>query len=127
MYRYSFVTHLSCEIFIPELSLAFEYNGEYHYKQIPVYQSRSSLIYFARHDEYVTVQRRDKIKQMVCESNGITLIVIPFWWNKTIESVLHSIRAVRPDILLPATLLKGKPIPSEMPIQRPTPQGRSTE
>ncbi len=47
------------------------------------------------------------------------MIVIPFWWDKKIESVVHTIRMTRPDIMLPPTLLsKGDPIPLDMPKQR---------
>ncbi len=30
--------HFELDVFIPALSLALEYNGEYHYKFVPVYR-----------------------------------------------------------------------------------------
>jgi len=52
---------------------------------------------------------------------GITLIVIPYWWNKSPESVAKMIHLARPDIPFPKELLAGDPIPNEIPL----PQGKS--
>ncbi len=57
------------------------------------------------------MKERDEHKKMICERDGITLVVIPYWWNKTIESVAHTLHSIRPDVLIPASLLNGKPIP----------------
>jgi len=43
------------------------------------------------------------------------LVVIPYWWDKKIESVAQSIRLIRPEVELPARLLVGEPVPSERP------------
>jgi len=63
-------TRTELDIFVPDLSLAFEYNGEYHYKSVVVFNDVS------------TVQKRDKFKRDFCFQCGITLITIPFWWDK---------------------------------------------
>ncbi len=55
-----------------------------------------------------------------CSANGITLIVVPYWWDNTIESVAATIHKVRPDISLSSTLLHGKPIPSDLMIHKIT-------
>jgi len=94
-------------IFISELSLALEYNSEKHYMEIPILNNNLA-----------TIRERDKMKQQICQNNGITLLVIPFWWNKTIESVAQVIHKARPDILFPDSLLKGYPIPIDMPIKK---------
>jgi len=78
-------SNLQLDIFIPELSLAFEYNGEYHYKLVKIFNSAN-------------VQRRDERKRNICQHDGITLIVIPYWWDKTLESLALTIRNIRPDI-----------------------------
>ncbi len=62
-----------------------------------------------------TVQHRDKQKRLICHSNGITLIVIPFWWDHTIESLAQTIHQTRPDIC--AYAQKGSPILAELPAQ----------
>lgn len=64
------------------------------------------------------MQQRDKFKQTVCHNNGITLIVIPYWWDKSIQSVAATIQAVRPDIHLPHDLLGGNVISTIMPVQQ---------
>ncbi len=64
------------------------------------------------------IQQRDRIKQSMCEQNGITLIIIPYWWNKKIQSVAHEISLVRPDIRLPAHLMIGDIISRDVPTQK---------
>ncbi len=65
------------------------------------------------YDEAARVQERDKKKQTLCKEQGITLIVVPFWWDRTLESVAHTIHLSRPDVRISS--LKGYPIPQEMP------------
>src|SRR5689334_10826591 len=72
------------DIFIPSLSLAFEYNGEQHCISIFSYQELTKL------DTQVFVfnlageqGRRDQQKQKVAKDQGITLIVIPYWWGNS--------------------------------------------
>ncbi len=93
-------------MYLPEFSLAIEYNGEGHYKFIPLY------------DELETTQRRDKVKKYLCESNGITLLVVPYWWDKSAESLARTIHELRPDITVPPSFLAGRAIPDVMPRQR---------
>ncbi len=66
-----------------------------------------SIIY----PELEKIQKRDKFKQFICEKNGITMIVIPYWWNKSIDTVSYLIHSVRPDISQsnPETMLPLKP------------------
>ncbi len=91
-------------IFIPSLSLAFEYNGEYHYKLVPIHHSGH-------------IQERDTKKRAWCQAHGITLITIPYWWDKKPESVATTLHMIRPDIGIPTSLLTGYPIPSEISHQ----------
>ncbi len=61
------------------------------------------------------VQKRDKEKQLLSSSHGISLLVVPFWWTGTIESIAQTLRNKRPDVIIPITFLKGDPIPEELP------------
>ncbi len=64
---------------------------------------------------------------MQCSEDGITLIVVPYWWDQTIESLVHTIHAMRPDISLPRSLMKtGSDIPMQVPTKKHF-QGRNVE
>ncbi len=99
--------HVHCQIFLPELSLAIEYNGEYHYAFVSVY------------GDFETVQQRDKAKKLTCHSHGITLITVPYWWDYKITSVAATIHMARPDITMPVSLT-GTPIPTDVPSKPPS-------
>ncbi len=97
------------QIFIPELSLAFEYNGEHHYTAVSVY------------GDWRVTQQRDQYKELSCKLNGITLIIVPFWWSKTKESIAGTVHSIRPDIELPSTLLNGECISYQLPKMQERP------
>lgn len=63
-----------------ELKLAFEYNGEQHYKK--------SVWFHKTQEDFEQQKERDLFKQHWCNENGIYLIVIPFFKNKVLESYL---------------------------------------
>ncbi len=45
----------------------------------------------------------------------MTLITIPYWWDKKVESVVKTIHISRPDIEMPRSLLNGEAIPVDNP------------
>lgn len=57
---------LELDIFVPDLNLAFEYDGEQHYLY-------NSLI-FKTKEEFMGLRRRDDFKDKKCKERGITLI-----------------------------------------------------
>ncbi len=65
------------------------------------------------------MKARDKIKQSICIRDGITLLVVPYWWDRSIGSIARSIQIARPDLVIPTGIAKGDPIPSLEPIIRP--------
>ncbi len=71
------------------------------------------------HDDLQSVKQRDAAKQRMCQQRGITLIVIPYWWNKTVTSVARTIHRARPDVPIPASMLSGDIIPTEPPHHKP--------
>ena len=77
-----FDTSYSCELdlYLPELNLAFEYNGEHHYMDNPVYGPCELY------------QQKDKEKAEKCKENGISLIIIPYWWNEQPEFIIEKIK-----------------------------------
>ncbi len=84
--------------------------------------SMSSLVFTVLWcDEPVLVQQRDRSKRSICEAQGITLIVIPYFWNKKMESVANTLHMTRPDIPIPSTLLTGDVI-----LELPPPPSKGT-
>ncbi len=56
------------------------------------------------------IQQRDAFKISVCQQNGITLMVVPYWWDKKEESLAQSLHKCRPDIPIDPELLVGNEI-----------------
>jgi hypothetical protein len=78
---------MELDIFIPSLSIAFEYQGSYHYE---------------RHYQIGSVSRtkiRDNEKKQACKKFGITLIEVPFTWKKDTESIQTLLAKHRPDFV----------------------------
>src|SRR5690349_11564564 len=90
-------------VLLPNLGLAFEYQGETHYF--------SSHLFGRATDR----QSADQIKRQFAGEMGITLISIPFWWDKLPNSLIGTIQLHRPDIYF-GNLDVGDPIPSELPL-----------
>eukprot|EP01114_Cavostelium_apophysatum_P004981 TRINITY_DN1548_c0_g2_i2.p1 TRINITY_DN1548_c0_g2~~TRINITY_DN1548_c0_g2_i2.p1 ORF type:complete len:367 (+),score=55.49 TRINITY_DN1548_c0_g2_i2:108-1208(+) len=81
--RQSLITY---DIFLPKLSLAFEYQGEQHYHN-------------HLHGKLPDQQRtRDEQKRALSAKNGITLIEVPYWWNRKLGSLRQTILSVRPEL-----------------------------
>jgi hypothetical protein len=66
------------DIFVPKYSLAFEYQGEHHYSPTYIFNSGQQ-----------NFQERDLQKAQACKQFGISLITVPFWWDKK-QSSLHA-------------------------------------
>jgi hypothetical protein len=67
--KYKNGKNLELDIYNPELSLAFEYQGRQHYSFTPFFHSS--------YNDFVKQQERDVFKRQRCEELGITLIEIP--------------------------------------------------
>ncbi len=73
-----------------KLSLAFEYQGQQHYSPIP---------YFGGEKQFKTQQERDIKKRKLCATHNITLIEIPYTWDKSEQYVRDKISEKRPELL----------------------------
>ena len=71
--------NLELDGYCEELKLAFEYDGEFHYKEKPWQGVRHSLL---------DRQQLDRLKDDLCKNNGIILIRIPYWENSNLESYI---------------------------------------
>jgi hypothetical protein len=89
------------DLFLPKEKLAFEYQGEHHYYDV---------YHVGNHWERT---QRDKAKKELCEREGITLINIPYWWDKASESLAATIFELRPDLISGSD---AAPITTEIPI-----------
>ena len=67
---------IELDLFIPSLNIAFEYNGEQHYDDIP---SAFNPIELNRD--------RDLQKVNLCLENRIQLLIIPYWWDLSPSSL----------------------------------------
>lgn len=62
--------YMELDIYLPSLSLAFEFQEKHHYMSSDyTYQP---LSYFTS---------RDQVKQRLAQAKGITLITVPYWWD----------------------------------------------
>lgn len=78
---------LVLDIFLPELSLAIEYNGEQHYHEVPIFGPLE------------VIQRRDREKAELCAQQGIRLFTVPYWWDGQQGSLLASLHHQFPTVL----------------------------
>jgi hypothetical protein len=70
------------DIFFPKLKLAFEYQGEHHYSRLNGFVTNLERR-----------QERDVEKKQKCHEMGITLVMIPYWWDKqisTLKATIHN-------------------------------------
>ena len=91
---------MELDIFLPKEQLAFEYQGEQHFCDVyhlgtPWHQQRE----------------RDKEKKIACLEKEITLIEVPYWWNKETSSLASTIHKQREDLIF-SSMNESQPIPS---------------
>eukprot|EP01124_Arcella_intermedia_P027271 TRINITY_DN5296_c0_g1_i3.p1 TRINITY_DN5296_c0_g1~~TRINITY_DN5296_c0_g1_i3.p1 ORF type:complete len:419 (-),score=98.24 TRINITY_DN5296_c0_g1_i3:6-1262(-) len=99
---------MELDIWVPKYLLALEYQGEQHYFDLYGNGSLQSC------------QLRDLQKKETCQQRGITLLTIPYWWDRKKESLIASLHSLRPDIPLP--LPPSLPPPSTIPTHHKTSQ-----
>eukprot|EP00026_Physarum_polycephalum_P002919 Phypoly_transcript_02928.p1 GENE.Phypoly_transcript_02928~~Phypoly_transcript_02928.p1 ORF type:complete len:728 (+),score=71.15 Phypoly_transcript_02928:209-2392(+) len=78
---------LEVDLWYPNLNLGFEFQDSYHYH--PTWYCQVPLS---------VVQERDNTKRDLLLQYGYTLVLIPCWWNGTLESLQATINFHRPDI-----------------------------
>eukprot|EP00026_Physarum_polycephalum_P001966 Phypoly_transcript_01970.p1 GENE.Phypoly_transcript_01970~~Phypoly_transcript_01970.p1 ORF type:complete len:954 (+),score=99.16 Phypoly_transcript_01970:90-2951(+) len=87
---------LELDIWIPKLHLAFEFQDDYHY--ITAWYSHTSL---------VQIIKTDNIKVEAVRARGDTLILVPCWWDGTVESLFSTVCFYRPDLALTGRIAKN--------------------
>jgi hypothetical protein len=97
---------MEVDIWFPTLKLAFEYHGGHHYQASHAWHTSEQLL---------QQQQRDKEKQEMCERIGITLIIVPHWWDEDKGSIAALISKARPDIQLAAVHATTATQPPQLP------------
>lgn len=90
------------DLYISEIKLAFEYQGQQHYYEVHKFGKQESQAW------------KDEMKRRICSSRSITLIEIPYWWDFKIFSLAGTIKSLRPELDLGDVII-GEPIPSHAP------------
>lgn len=96
---------IELDIYIPSLSLAFEYQGQQHF----TYHNETYMLNIDSRQ----VRERDAVKKEFCKKHGITLLDIPFWWNLSKDSLVATIAKHRPDLV--SNVTGCNPISSTLP------------
>ena len=71
------------DIFIPEMNIAFEYQGEQHYSDFP-FGFGYSESYFLR----------DQLKRKYAKENNIKLVIIPYWFDHSFFSLFSTMQSL---------------------------------
>ena len=77
--------NMELDIWLPELNLAFEYQGEQHFHEFHRGHHRSS------EDDLEKLKLRDIEKREACARSGITLVEIDYNWERTKQFVIQKI------------------------------------
>lgn len=75
------------DIYLPELQLAIEHQGEQHYRPLPV---------FGGEEAHLRVIERDKLKRRLCFENGVAVIDFKFDMALTRASIKNRVRRYLP-------------------------------
>jgi very-short-patch-repair endonuclease len=73
-------SHLELDGYCEELKLAFEYDGEQHYRDVDCFKTTSIK----------TRQELDRIKTELCQTNGIHLIRIPYTQKRNLKKFIEA-------------------------------------
>eukprot|EP01124_Arcella_intermedia_P022224 TRINITY_DN3269_c0_g1_i22.p1 TRINITY_DN3269_c0_g1~~TRINITY_DN3269_c0_g1_i22.p1 ORF type:complete len:519 (-),score=97.69 TRINITY_DN3269_c0_g1_i22:307-1863(-) len=98
---------MEVDIWVPGYQLALEYQGEHHYHDLPdVYGPTGTVALYLE---------RDLKKRESCAGRGITLVVVPYWWDGKKESLCSTLHLIRPDLFQKT---QSPPIPSHPPTSK---------
>ncbi len=71
------------DIFIPELKLAIEYQGQQHFKPVELFGGKEGLM---------KAKERDKVKLAKCKKNNINLVYFTYKYNLSEQLVIRKLK-----------------------------------
>jgi hypothetical protein len=71
---------------------------------------------YHRTESFIDLKSRDKQKTELCKKQGITLIEVPYWWDRKSSSLAVTVYTIRPDLFSQIPL--GVAIPTIPPQTR---------
>ena len=92
--RFDSGTKMQLDIYVQDLHLAFEYQGQHHYHNLYSFGPQDDSSY------------RDEQKRKACSERGITLIEVPYWLDFHQHSLAGTIKLKRSELIQEA----GEPI-----------------
>lgn len=104
---------MNFDVWIQSLNIAFEYNGEMHYQQQDLFPGRDRVSARDIVSSLTISFLQMKEKRKTCKLNGLTLIDIPFWWDRQKESLRATIHKYRPE------LISNSETHNSIPLQNP--------
>jgi len=105
LFKYRSGYYMELDIWLPKHDLCFEFQDMHHY---------ASTWY--NHQPRTQIEQKDTIKTSAVHSEGLTLLVIPCWWDAGYESLAGLICFRRPDLLPNLSVVTG-------PISLNSPEG----
>ena len=81
---------LPFDFYISKYNICIEYQGEQHYKTVQGIGNKKFTLEESKQN-FKKQQKHDNIKREYCKNNNITLIEIPYWDFKNIESIIVNI------------------------------------
>jgi hypothetical protein len=95
--QFSSGARMELDVFIPELKLALEYQGQQYFLEEEKFSKR---LYIERAHQKREGLLDDFFDQfcVVCSRQGITLVEIPYWWDMKVESLQAIIHEAKKNI-----------------------------
>jgi hypothetical protein len=78
----SWLSPMHLDVFVPELSLAVEYQGQQHYMPVDI---------FGGHEGFEKTKVRDAIKKELCQQNNVYLLYIRYDDEEPEETIIEFI------------------------------------
>eukprot|EP01124_Arcella_intermedia_P012701 TRINITY_DN19044_c0_g2_i1.p1 TRINITY_DN19044_c0_g2~~TRINITY_DN19044_c0_g2_i1.p1 ORF type:complete len:446 (+),score=129.38 TRINITY_DN19044_c0_g2_i1:700-2037(+) len=81
---------MELDIWVPLYNIAIEYQGEHHFHDLcAAYGPTGTVSLYTK---------RDIKKKETCKEKGITLITIPYWWDRHKESLSSTLHHALPEV-----------------------------